>query len=273
MSPDAILQKIKKFAASKGYVFKKATSASKLESLLSRLTPVACGIDLIRIGGSSDGGYIIPDDLLNIAACYSPGVCESAYFEDDLQKRFSIPSHLADFSVDGPPHDFIPKTFLKKFLGSRNDDTYVTLADWMKLTEPSASSQDFILQMDIEGAEYETILSTSMESIGKFRILVLEVHGFDNWADPKYFSIVDSFFTKLLQSFTIVHAHANNCCGTSIISGIEFPNVFEISLIRNDRYDSPLGYAKFPNPLDQPNVKYKPEIEISDYFINFKATK
>lgn len=269
---DLFLYKVKQFAAARGFVFKRATDASTLKTLLSLLTPKDSGIELIRIGRNSDGGYVVPKDLSDITACYSPGVSDSAHFEEDLLERFNIPSHLADFSVDGPPHNFTPKTFLKKYLGSRSDSRFITLADWMNSTEDKTLKLDFILQMDIEGAEYETILSTPMESLEKFRILVLEIHGFENWADPKYFSIVSSFFEKLLQKFTIVHAHANNYCGISKISGVEFPRVFEISLIRNDRFRSTSGFAKFPNQLDVPNVEYKSEIHISDYFVRNNLT-
>jgi hypothetical protein len=264
---DLFLYNLKRSAAARGFVFKKAIDAVSLKRLLSLLTPLDSGIELIRIGGNSDGGYIIPNDLSDIAACYSPGVSDSAHFEEDLLERFSIPSHLADFSVDGPPHNFTPKTFLKKFLGSRSDSQFITLPDWMNSTEAENLNLDFILQMDIEGAEYETILSTPMDKLERFRIIVLEIHGFDNWADPKYFSIISSFFEKLLQKFTIVHAHANNCCGISKISGIEFPRVFEISLIRNDRFKSASGFAKFPNKLDVPNLEHKSEIQISEYFV------
>ena len=254
-----------KFAAS-GLVLKRATKAEELNRLLRHLKPMDCGIELIRIGGSSDGGYIVPNDLEGVAACFSPGVSDSACFEEDIYSRFSIPSHLADYTVDGPPHNFIPQTFLKKFIGSRNDNEFITLSDWMDLSLGNRSDVDLILQMDIEGAEYEAILSTPMELLEKFRVMVIEIHDFDNWADPNYFMLVQSFFLKILQKFTVVHAHANNCCGVVSISGVKFPRVFELSLIRNDRIKSINGYAKFPNPLDASNLSNKPEIEISDFF-------
>ncbi len=60
------------------------------------------GIDLIRVGGDADGGYLIPDDLAGIEACFSPGVDTVATFERDMVAR-GIPCHLIDASVDGRP--------------------------------------------------------------------------------------------------------------------------------------------------------------------------
>lgn len=51
-----------------------------------------------------DGGYLIPDDLEGISACFSPGVDDRATFETSLIAR-GIPCFLADASVDKAPID------------------------------------------------------------------------------------------------------------------------------------------------------------------------
>ena len=40
--------------------------------------------NLIRVGSKNDGGYLVPDDLKNINACFSPGVDLNVSFETDL---------------------------------------------------------------------------------------------------------------------------------------------------------------------------------------------
>ena len=37
--------------------------------------------NLIRIGSKNDGGYLVPDDLKNINACFSPGVDLNVNFD------------------------------------------------------------------------------------------------------------------------------------------------------------------------------------------------
>lgn len=54
------------------------------------------------MGGDSDGGYLLPEDISNIDFCFSPGVDQYAYFESDLISR-GIKCYLSDNSVDNPP--------------------------------------------------------------------------------------------------------------------------------------------------------------------------
>jgi hypothetical protein len=88
-----------------------STSAKELQQFIYPLRPVTCCKDLIRVGYDNDGGYLVPDDLEGIAACFSPGVGDRAFFETDLLDRFNIPSYLADKSVDGPPNGLNPDGF------------------------------------------------------------------------------------------------------------------------------------------------------------------
>jgi hypothetical protein len=256
---------LKRKLSKNGFLLKRATKACNLNALIKKLTPWDCGIQLIRIGGDGDGGYVLPDDMVGIAACFSPGVSDSTVFEEELIQRYQIESHLADYSVDGPPNSFIPKTFLKKFVGSYNSDMYITISDWVNQYTKGLDSNDFLLQMDIEGDEYQAIIATPREVLEKFRIIVLEIHGFENWADPVYFSHVSSFFEKLFLSFTIVHIHANNCCGESNLSGVTFPNVFEVSLIRNDRILKKNPIRTIDTSLDRINVPKNAPIDISEF--------
>jgi len=246
-----------------GLIVTKTIDADSLKELISRLRPKETGIELIRVGGDGDGGYLVPDDLKGISTCFSPGVSESAFFEEDLAEKFSIESHLADYSVDGPPNGFSPKTFTKKFVGAASKDEFVSMDDWLKSSVSIKENSDWILQMDIEGSEYESLLSISNANLQKFRIIVLEIHGIQEWAFPAHFKIVRSFFEKLLQEFSVVHIHPNNCCGLINISGVDCPKTFEMTLFRKDRFVDSDTFAVLPHPLDRPNVNSNSEIYLS----------
>lgn len=238
-----------------GFLFEPATQQDKLFSLAQRLAPVTTRYPLIRIGGDSDGGYLVPDDLSDICACFSPGVDESARFEEDIARRFGIPSHLVDFSVNGPPHGFNPKSFTKRFIGTHSDDTFITLDDWIRNCEDWERSGDFILQMDIEGAEYASLLSLQSGLLRKFRILVMEVHHLYAWANPIFFSVVEGFFNKLLADFHVVHIHPNNNDGQLQIGPFPAPRTIEMTFLRRDRSDALGACLTFPHPLDRPNSR------------------
>ena len=228
----------------------------QLNALLKSLHPVKTKYPLIRVGGKNDGGYLLPDDLSGISKCFSPGVDVTASFEKDLVCR-GILSHLADASVDGPPEDFRILSFEKKFLGSVNDGDYMTLEFWVR--NRGGAVGDLILQMDIEGAEYQTILATPIDILRRFRIIAVEIHDVHHWFNPIAWGCVQGFFAKLLADFHVVHNHPNNNCQFIEVDGILLPTVFELTLLRKDRA-APEGFVtEFPHPLDQPNVLDKPD--------------
>ena len=227
-----------------------------LVKLLHALKPVKTKYDLIRVGGAHDGGYLLPDDLSGISICFSPGVAETATFEKDLLAR-GIRSHLADASVDSVPDDLPVLSFEKKFLGVTNDGDYMTLEFWVRNKAPEG---DLLLQMDIEGAEYQTIIATPLDILRRFRIIVIEIHHVESWFNnPIAWETMQDFFSKLLADFRVVHLHPNNNCPFIEADGILLPTVFEMTLLRKDRA-IPEGYCDtFPHPLDQPNVLDKPD--------------
>jgi len=47
-----------------------------------------------------------------------------------------------------------------------------------------------LLHMDIEGAEYQIILDTPSDTIRKFRILVIDFHGFEKLAWQHSFDLI-----------------------------------------------------------------------------------
>jgi hypothetical protein len=79
----------------------KLTPKGELLKFLARLYPVEADPPLIRMGPPGDGGYLLPDDLQGIEACFSPGVNEVSGFEKDCAER-GMKVFLADHSVDGP---------------------------------------------------------------------------------------------------------------------------------------------------------------------------
>ena len=236
---------------------KKGTREMKeqLQALLKSLHPVKTKYPLLRVGGQNDGGYLLPDDLSGISTCFSPGVDVTASFEKDLVCR-GILSHLADASVDGAPENFRILSFTKKYLGAVNDGDYMTLEYWVR---NKSNEGDLILQMDIEGAEYQTILATPIDILRRFRIIAIEIHNAQSWFSPIAWETVQAFFQKLLADFHVVHNHPNNNCPFIDADEILMPTVFELTLLRKDRA-APEGFVTdFPHPLDQPNVLDKPD--------------
>lgn len=243
-----------------GVYIQKMTPRRHLQALIDSLRPVKTQFDLQRFGGEFDGGYLMPNDFEGVSACFSPGVDVNASFELDIQKRLGIESHLADYSVDSPPMNLFPRSFTKKYIGTFDSDIYITLDTWVRGANEFKSGEDLILQMDIEGGEYLSLLGASEEVLKRFRIILVEIHHVENWGDLRFFEIVKTFFEKINRHFWITHNHPNNCCGLISLGEVMVPRVFELTFLRKDRTDA-LGYCKhFPHTLDRPNLPGQPDL-------------
>ena len=215
--------------------------SENLDQIFAFLRPVPSAFRLLRIGGKTDGGYLVPDDLSGVGHCFSPGVDNRKTFEDELSLRYGIHCHMADFSSS--VEDFRTpllagkQTFRKKWLGTKTAGDDISLEDWMLAADIGADAE-LMLQMDIEGAEYSVIPSLSREALSRFRIVLLELHDLDNlrdmeWAKNRLLPLVH----VLRTDFEVIHAHPNNCCEiVSVAPGYpSVPRILELTLIRRDR--------------------------------------
>ena len=146
--------------------------------------------------------------------------------------------------------------FTEKKCGSFGDETHMTLDQW-KQRSIGAHSGDLLLQMDIEGAEFETLLAASDELIRQFRIMVIEFHYLHQLWNKPWFLLVERVFRKMLRSHAVVHIHPNNCCGSFRSAGLEIPRVVEFTFHRRDRITNQTFCTSFPHPLDADNTAKK----------------
>jgi hypothetical protein len=250
-----------------GVHFTKRTEPSDVLGLIQKLRPKDWGGDMIRLGGMGDGGYVIPDDLEGVEYCFSPGVSTTSSFENDLAD-LKIKSFLADYSVDSPPVTRPELVFDKKFLGSSDRGHYMTLASW-KDRYLKDYEGDMILQMDIEGCEYEVILNTPDHLLNQFRIIVMEFHELDRLFDPLCFRIISASFEKLLEYFDVVHIHPNNGCVHSVRTGdVEVPKVLEFTFLNKRRVKSTKAQSVFPHKLDTDNFPDLPPFHLPKCWVS-----
>lgn len=236
------------------------TERQDLEALLRALRPMDPGLPLIRLGPAGDGGYLVPDDLDGIRTAFSPGVADESGFEAALAER-GMRVHMADRSVEGPAASHERFTFIKKHLGCLSGEGIITLDDWKR--EAAADDDgDLLLQMDIEGAEYEVLLSVSEGLLAQFRIVVVELHHLQHFYDRRFFALASKALERLTQTHTVVHIHPNNCCGSVRGLGLELPRIIELTLLRNDRFVRRIPRRDFPHPLDADNVPTKPALPL-----------
>jgi len=247
------------------------------KSSIELIIPQPSPFELIRIGGTGDGSYLVPNDLDGIDACFSPGVNNFKNFEDELTHQFGIKCHMCDFSSE--PEKFSTplidgmQTFKKKWLDIDGGKDSISLREWVNELSCNAS-KDLILQIDIEGAEYRNLLAADLFTLKRFRIIVIELHGLNAFKDPEFFSKeVGALLAKLERTHVSIHAHPNNCCGDSVEpeTGLNIPNVIEVTYLRRDRFmggGTNFIQPQLPHPLDiSRNVSEKPPIHLNEKWL------
>jgi len=245
---------------SRNFVISRFTETDAIKEILSKLRPITTQYPLIRIGELGDGGYLIPDDLEKVKVCFSAGCDLKWSFERDLFQRYKIISNIIDEEIKRPvdlPGSF---SYTSAFLGVNSSPGNIKFSDWVSSLK-NVRNSDFILQMDIEGSEWESILEIPVDILVNFSILVIEFHNTANFRIAEYFNnTYRPVLEKILTYYEPVHIHGNNNCGTDRFGNFEFPNVFEVTFLRKDRIMSSSGYCELPNPLDSKNVESNEEI-------------
>lgn len=242
--------------------------ADDVLDVAARLRPVAIQHPLVRIGGGGDGGYLVPDDLEGITACFSPGVGHTAQFEVDLVTRFGIPCYLADASVVPPSFDPAIAAlidFENIFIGRGETPDVLRLEDWLRKTGRQDDS-DLLLQMDIEGGEYDVLADTPRDVLRQFRILVIEFHSLHLLFAEAWRCHMRSLVDALTRDFHVVHIHPNNYAPVFAAHGLEIPDVMEITFLRKDRSQNTGPAGRFPHPLDDPCSPSRPDIVLPALF-------
>ena len=256
-----IKKKICEYLLKKGIFTSTKTDVNKILSFLNMVRPSPLDIENIRVGGDNDGGYVVPNDFQGIKYCFSPGVGSVSKFENDLTKK-KIKCFLADYSVN-PKFENNLIDFDKKFIGASSYENYLNINDWIKKKLDDDSNNDLMLQMDIEGDEYEVINSLNDKTLKKFRIILIEFHQLHYLFDNFMFKKIDKAFKKIMKIFHCTHIHPNNSVDFIFKDkNIIIPPVLEFSFLRKDRGNIIDKNLSFPSKLDHPNILNKRDIKL-----------
>jgi len=218
-------------------------------------------IELMRVGPDGDGGYLVPCNLDGLKYCFSPGVDRESRFELALAER-GLQVFMADASVDGPAAQHRLFHFQKRFLSSYTDEAHhlLSLTDWLAQA-PSSAPGDSILQMDIEGAEYEVLHSLNASDLNRFRVIVMELHCLPLLCHAWCFRFMAPALRKLLRTHAVIHIHPNNYSTGVEAAGIFLPNFAEFTLVQRSwiKEFRPTE-GSFPHILDRDNVVTNPPL-------------
>jgi hypothetical protein len=225
----------------------------------------------IRVGKDNDGGYVIANLPGEYDSLISGGISGDISFEQQFLDRFKTSSCYAfDGTINTLPASDNRITFIKKNLGTNNDDNLCNLNEYL------CQSKNIFMKIDIEGHEFRLFPAILPEYFSNIKQLVLEIHTpADIQLYPDYFhglgDIQNTHLISLMKlinkTHTLVHFHGNNGCKLQqFYNIIPFPHVFECTFIRNDFItEKVLNDEPFPTSLDMKNVTYLPDFSFDHY--------
>jgi hypothetical protein len=223
-------------------------------------------VNMRRIGAKTDGGYLIPADIKDINYCFSAGVGDTITFEEHLIDQYHTKCFLLDGGVSPCKQDELIEVD-NLYLQQHNTRDTITLSSWM-VSKQVPTYKNTILQMDIEGSEYQTILNEPIKVLQNFDVMIIEFHALNNIIYHDFWQMLMLFFHKLLPFFDIAHLHPNNCCGTIQRGWFELPNVLEITFVNKNLS---LTHKRkqdlvLPNDNDYKNVPDKDDIIMPEIY-------
>jgi hypothetical protein len=176
-----------------------------------------------RFGDPGDGGYLMCDNLMqNVESAYSYGISGTDEWGCDISKNYNLLVHQYDcFNLKRPVCGEGNFDFHEECIG----DKYVIAEGkpFDSLNNQIIKNKDqgklLVIKMDVEGAEWDSILSTPAAVLNVINQLSVEFHGVDQ---KKYIKVI----RKLKKVFYIVDVHFNNfACDDGIIYNelIPFP--------------------------------------------------
>ena len=245
-----------------GLSIRSRTKPSLVNEILNFLEPVEYQFKLFRAGSSGDGGYLIPNDVDGIRMWLSFGISNDWNFEKDISEKFGIPVRMFDYSIDTPIGLSEIVKFHKLYLGPSTGGINISIENILDSVNSEVVG-DLLLKIDIEGAEYLSLISLNLESLSRFRIIVIEFHNFHKIYERDLFEMLfKPIFDQFRKEFYSCHFHPNNASGTFNSPKFgRFPKTFEVTLHRKDRIVGKPAGVILPSLLDSKNVSHKKDIK------------
>jgi hypothetical protein len=228
--------------------------------LLSELQPVRLkNCRLRRFGGAGDGGYLMCANLLgSVRSAYSYGVGTDGW-GCQVSREFAVPVHEYDcFDPTRPVCEGGNLIFNAECIGPKTatieSRPYDTLAN--QISRNGDAGKNLVVKIDVEGAEWDSLMAISNPVLNRIDQLVMELHGTD---EQHFLAVV----RKLKRIFHPVHIHFNNhACSSAVYP---FPAYAYQVLFVNKRIGA-RDYRKpmhaLPHPQDVPDSSQKPDCQV-----------
>lgn len=230
--PDVIVQQLaRKIAVLEGG-FTQASSERQVVADVARiLAPRQYpGLRLRRYGSRRDGGYVLPEKLVEESVgAVSLGVGDNNDADVALAQS-GLLVHAWDHTVKSLPRTHERIVFHRLGLGTGRGE----LRTFSEICQSSFPHQggDLVLMMDVEGAEWQVIEGDEFHLLKRFSVISIELHDLGDillGARKRVLAL-----ERLTEEFVPVAVHANNHGAVWEVHGVKLPDCLEATLVRRD---------------------------------------
>lgn len=213
------------------------------------MTPYETNLSLRRIGVQGDGGYVIPETSFLPDFVISPGIGTLTSFERYFAE-IGVPCLMIDGTIAKLPENHSNFIFLQKNIGLKSNDATISLSE----ISDTYQYCNAILQMDIEGGEYDALKTLDNADLSRFCIIVIELHGLSRILDlDSGMKELESLLIQLNTEHVCVHAHTNNIGGSFNYLCYTIPNIVELTFVRRELVSYKVRKLKARTKLDTEN--------------------
>jgi hypothetical protein len=242
----------------------RARAQQARDALFAELQPVRlANCEFARYGEENDGGYLACRNLLkDVQSAYSYGISGYDGWGCEVSTELKVPVHQYDcFNTTQPRCPSGKPVFHPECIAaslSTDSDGRVFDSMQSQFAKNGDSAKQMIVKIDVEGAEWDSMLSTPDEVFDRIDQMIFEFHGVDQHIARSLEVVL-----KLKRFFYVAHLHINNF---SCLRDLQpFGGwAYEVTFVskRLAKLDPDAGQVTLPNPLDSPNNPTAPDCQV-----------
>ena len=162
---------------------------------------------LKRYGGANDGGYLMCANLAaGAVAAYSYGIDTEDGWGCDVSRELRVPVHQYDcFTEHRPACSGGTFVFHDECVGPKAETVdgqpFDTIAS--QIRRNGNAGRKVLMKIDVEGAEWDSLMATPDEVLDTFLQMPMELHG---TSEARFVELV----RRLKRKFYLVNLHFNN---------------------------------------------------------------
>jgi len=186
------------------------TSHAVQQALLDELKTVSLkNCTLKRYGSPHDGGYLMCENLLkDVTAAYSYGIDLEDNWGCDVSRELGVIVHQYDCFTNERPACGGGFMFHDECVGPQRETLHGQPFDTLagQIARNRDTGKALLVKIDVEGAEWESLLATPDAVLDTFVQMPMELHLRGSPDESRFLTLV----RRLKEKFYLVNLHFNN---------------------------------------------------------------